>query len=524
MPTLITMPKWGLTMQSGTVTEWIAAEGDAVSAGAPLLTVETEKAVNDVEAPADGVLLRIVAPAGAEVPVSGPVAILAAPGESVSDEELSALLAASGPAAVGVGGATGGAAAGGAAREARSAARDASGRVTASPAARKLAAELGVDLATVEATGPGGRITSDDIQRAATALASRAAEPVEMRLEAGAGGVGLHALLAGPNDAATRIVFLHGLGGSLSTWTAVLGDFASDARVAALDLPGHGKSDKPEADAFDYSVAGMATAVGDAIVEAGLAPAVMFGHSLGAAVAIQLALHRPKLVRGLVLINGAGFGTEINATLLDLVEGEPSRENARATLDLFFEDKRLVSNRAVDDMVLNRTGPGADTAQKAVATAAFAREGQRIGLVERLGEVTTPTYIIWGESDRVIPVGHAAKAAEAIKGSWLDVIPSVGHVPQIEAAATVSALVRHWFTRLPAPDPEAEAPSEDSAAAPPVALDEDAVAAEAAPVAAAPVAAAPVEEIQPQSATEPSSPSDSASVAEDGKTGEPAPA
>ena len=60
MPTIVKMPKWGLTMTTGTITGWIREEGDEVSAGDPLLTVETEKAVNDVEAPADGVLFKIV--------------------------------------------------------------------------------------------------------------------------------------------------------------------------------------------------------------------------------------------------------------------------------------------------------------------------------------------------------------------------------------------------------------------------------------------------------------------------------
>src|SRR5689334_10460217 len=93
MPTIVTMPKWGLTMTTGTVTNWLAAEGAPVAAGAPIATVETEKAINDVEAPADGVLVRIVAPTGAEVPVSGPIAVIAAANESLSDDEIAALVA-----------------------------------------------------------------------------------------------------------------------------------------------------------------------------------------------------------------------------------------------------------------------------------------------------------------------------------------------------------------------------------------------------------------------------------------------
>src|SRR4051794_316447 len=97
MPTLVKMPKWGLTMTVGTVTDWLHQEGDEISAGDPLLTVETEKAVNDVEAPADGVLLKIVAVSGEEVPVSGPVAVIAAPGEELSDAEIMTLISAAVP-------------------------------------------------------------------------------------------------------------------------------------------------------------------------------------------------------------------------------------------------------------------------------------------------------------------------------------------------------------------------------------------------------------------------------------------
>ncbi|MDP9472968.1 MAG: E3 binding domain-containing protein [Chloroflexota bacterium] len=155
MPTLVKMPKWGLTMTAGTVTGWLRDEGAEIEEGDPLLTVETEKAVNDVEAPSAGVLLKIVAEVGSEIPVSGPIAVIAAPDEALSEEEIASLVAAAQPQQTG---AKAGPAGDGqrAAREARAAARDDSGRVNASPAARKLARELGIDLANVSATGPGG--------------------------------------------------------------------------------------------------------------------------------------------------------------------------------------------------------------------------------------------------------------------------------------------------------------------------------------------------------------------------------
>src|SRR3954452_24983162 len=212
MPTIVTMPKWGLTMTSGTITGWSREEGDPVTEGVPLLTVETEKAVDDVQAPATGVLRKIVATVGSEVPVMGAVAVITAPGEDLSDEDVQALVATTAGGAASASGA-----APRAGREGLQAARDASGRVNASPAARKRAGELGIDLATVEATGPGGRITSEDVERAAQAEAAAAAaaraEGVEL-----AAGPRIAALLAGPPNATTTIVFLDGLGGSQSTW------------------------------------------------------------------------------------------------------------------------------------------------------------------------------------------------------------------------------------------------------------------------------------------------------------------
>src|SRR5215207_2977250 len=104
MPTIVTMPKWGLTMTSGTITGWSREEGDSVTEGTPLLTVETEKAVDDVEAPATGVLRKIVAETGSEVPVMGAVAVITAPGEDLSDEDLQALVATSSEATAADGG------------------------------------------------------------------------------------------------------------------------------------------------------------------------------------------------------------------------------------------------------------------------------------------------------------------------------------------------------------------------------------------------------------------------------------
>lgn len=446
MPTVVTMPKWGLTMVSGTVTGWSQQEGDTVTEGSPLLTVETEKAVDDVEAPATGILRKIVAVTGAEVPVMGAVAVITAPGEELSEDDLTALLATSSGAKSAS--SAGGGEAAKPARESRQAARDSSGRISASPAARKRAGELGVDLATVQATGPNGRITSEDVERAAEAAVASAAAPKTENVTL-IDGTSIAALVAGPTDSPETILFIHGLGGSLSSWAAVMGELAEHYRVAAIDLPGHGSSDKPSVNNADYSIAGLATTVGEVVEKLDLAPVVLVGHSLGGAVALQLALDRPKLVRAVAVVDGAGLGKEISTTLLDRIEAPPSRDEVRGLLELFFADKRFVLDRGIDEMLAARTLPGADAAAKAIAAKAFSRDGQLVRLDERLSEVTSPLLIVWGENDRVVPATQASAAAQAVPSAWVEVLEGIGHVPQVEASQAFTAVTKRWLAALP---------------------------------------------------------------------------
>jgi pyruvate dehydrogenase E2 component (dihydrolipoamide acetyltransferase) len=441
MPTIVKMPKWGLTMTAGTVVDWISSEGDEVSEGDPMLTVETEKAVDDVPSPADGILYRIVASSGSEVPVSAPVAIILAPGESLSDDEIAALMSAASPAAAASSGGTGAVRA---AREARAASRDKGGRINASPAARKLATELGINLADVEATGPGGRITSDDVERAAAESGDTGPEERDIPI---GDDRHIHALLTGPR-AAQPIVFLHGLGGSLGTWQIVLGGLAETHRVIGLDLPGHGASAKADPSKTDYSVEGHAAAIAESLHGLGLKNAIVVGHSLGGAVALALAEGNPGLIRAMILIDSAGLGTEIGAELLQLMAGEPGPDTARSLLELFMADQKLVNKRAIDEMAGNQLSEGGWAAQQATTNAAFSNGKQTDYSAVRVQNVSHPVLLIWGENDHVIPVDHAVHAVRSLPDAILAVLPGIGHVPQVEQPDVVTRHIDRFARSL----------------------------------------------------------------------------
>ena len=173
------MPSLGHTMEKGKIIEWLKHEGDPIAKGEPLVVIETDKVITEVESPADGVVLRIVVPSEEERPIGALLAVLGAQGEQVSEVELQQML---GPVAAQtpVTPAPVIAPAPMAAPRVDAAARDGGERLKISPIARKLADELGLDASTIQGTGPGGRITKDDVVRVAEAakVAAPAAAPV----------------------------------------------------------------------------------------------------------------------------------------------------------------------------------------------------------------------------------------------------------------------------------------------------------------------------------------------------------
>lgn len=177
------MPALSSTMKEGKVVTWLKGEGDAVEAGEAIMVVESDKADMDVEAFEDGFIAAIITEEGEAANVGSPVALIAANEADVPAlKAYAASLAGGAPvAAAAPAAAPAPAATKAAPKAAANPAASAGGRVVASPLAKKMATEMGVDIASVAGTGPGGRITAADVQNAASgggaAPAKKAAAP-----------------------------------------------------------------------------------------------------------------------------------------------------------------------------------------------------------------------------------------------------------------------------------------------------------------------------------------------------------
>src|SRR5271155_1678249 len=173
----VVMPALEMAQETGKLIAWRKKEGDSVTKGEPLLEIETDKAVLEVEAPADGILAGISAQAGADIPVGQTIAWIVAPGEKPPTENESATTAPT-------------ARAGSQAKVESNSAPVAAGvreppavqGARISPKARRLAKELGVDIATVRGSGPGGEILASDVQAATHAAVGPAAKSASIEV------------------------------------------------------------------------------------------------------------------------------------------------------------------------------------------------------------------------------------------------------------------------------------------------------------------------------------------------------
>ena len=184
----VLMPQLGLTMEEGTVSQWIKHEGDEVKTGDVIVEITTDKLTNEVASEHDGVMLKIVAQEGEDIPVKGLLCYIGQPGEAVGD-------APAAPAAAPAAAAAAPAAAAPAAAPAPVAAANGK-RIRISPLARKTAAKMGVDYSGIAGTGPSGRIVVKDILAAAEAqknapAAAPAAEAAPAKKEAPKAGLEL---------------------------------------------------------------------------------------------------------------------------------------------------------------------------------------------------------------------------------------------------------------------------------------------------------------------------------------------
>ncbi len=254
-------------------------------------------------------------------------------------------------------------------------------------------------------------------------------------------GIRLHVREAGAGPA---LVMLHGLGANGANFDATAAAFADRWRVIVPDLPGHGRSAKPDAPYTVDFFAGVIRSLGRTL---GISEAIVMGNSLGGLVAIELALGYAGWTRGLVLaapatgfpavfgFAGRALGAAVRPGLL------------RTFLPIFhdrsFYDPTLAASRErralLEERLADEDFPGF---ARAVARSL---EGVLSGGRPPLERLRQPTLLVWGRQDRLVPLGRSARLVRELPQARLTVLDRCGHVPMVEQPIAFNRAVAEFL-------------------------------------------------------------------------------
>jgi len=273
-----------------------------------------------------------------------------------------------------------------------------------------------------------------------------------------------------PGENSEQGVFVHGLGGSATNWTDLMGLLrhaergAAALTSAAIDLPGFGFSPPPAS--ADYSLDARVAAVISLIEKLGTWPVHLVGNSLGGAISTRIAARRPHLVRTLTLISPAlpdlrprllpmrlalvstpGIGAELLRRLRTI---PPERRTEMTINDLFADPSLFHRDRRAEAVAEVIRRDGLDYASDALLKSGralvteYTRSGQG-SLWRDAARVTAPTLVIHGSHDRLVNPTTAARAARSFRYGRAVVLPRIGHVAMMERPDLVAAEMQEFM-------------------------------------------------------------------------------
>lgn len=242
------------------------------------------------------------------------------------------------------------------------------------------------------------------------------------------------------NEGGIPLLLLHGLGGSIESWTNNVSFLSTKFRVIALDLPGFGLSDKPK---LSYSINFYVSFIEAFIKRIKISNLFLVGSSLGGHVAVEFTLRNRKIVDKLVLISPAGSlpksfkGTKELKRYIRIVNAKSSRDVSRILTSI---DNSMVNSSYADAIYKRLSLPGA----KEAFISALKGSANAPRYNNKLERIEADTLLIWGKEDRMIPLRFIRPFMEKGK-SRIIILEKCGHRPHVENPKLFNKVVKDFL-------------------------------------------------------------------------------
>lgn len=237
------------------------------------------------------------------------------------------------------------------------------------------------------------------------------------------------------------VLLIHGFGGDLNSWLFNLDELARDHRVIAMDLPGHGGSGIELPASSD--VPGLAAFVLRFLDAIGVERTSILAHSMGGAIAAQMALLAPERIERLALVSPCGLEAGINMAFIDGFIDSSSRREMKPVLGLLLVTPDQVTRAMVDDVLKYKRLDGVTEVLRALRDHVFPDDQQVALPVREIDTARHPLMILWGEADQVI---GPAQRESAPAGAEIHLIENAGHMCHMDQSSRANALLSGFFS------------------------------------------------------------------------------
>jgi pimeloyl-ACP methyl ester carboxylesterase len=256
------------------------------------------------------------------------------------------------------------------------------------------------------------------------------------------------------NRGGSALVLLHGSNASLHTWEPWVQQLGNDFHVFSVDLPSHGLTGAVPGD--DYSQEGMVKFVDEFTTTLKLSRFALAGNSMGGGVAARFAIQHPNRLTHLILVDAGGMPTQTpqDPGIGFRIASIPGVRNIMlyVTPRSLFEDglkKAIVDDTLVTPEMVDRYWELNRREGNRAATLKRFQAQRDTYIQDNATKIATPTLIIWGDSDTLVPLDVGQAYAAAIKGSKLIVYKNVGHIPMEEVPEQSARAVREFIAPSP---------------------------------------------------------------------------
>jgi pimeloyl-ACP methyl ester carboxylesterase len=268
-------------------------------------------------------------------------------------------------------------------------------------------------------------------------------------------GMKVHYRDEGVQTDSVPLILLHGMSSSLNTWDSVAMSLKAERRVISLDLPGFGLTGPSPENAYNFPY--YSKFIDSFTTRLKIKRFILVGNSMGGAISWNYALHNPKGLAKMVLIDAAGYpkkgesgslGFKIASTpvINNLLLYATPKFLVRKSLETVYYDPARVTDAQVERFhdVAIREGNRAAALQ--IFKGSFTGSSKRFlnSDVPKIKDIKTPTLILWGDKDNLIGVNNVDNFLRDIQGSRAEIYKNVGHVPMEEIPGKVAESIQKF--------------------------------------------------------------------------------